>query len=90
MRKSPELTFEAFSYSYTHSKRVGNGDFIWTSFEISPFLPNCDRFHINAVISQKKIENIRIANIKNLIICLSRRFGTTDQWPDHALVIAFD
>lgn len=39
---------------------------------------------------QKKIENLRTANIKNLIICVSKRLGTTDQWPDHAQVIAFD
>lgn len=39
---------------------------------------------------QKKVENLRFANIKNLIICVSKRLGNTDLWPDHAQVIVFD
>ena len=38
----------------------------------------------------KKIENLRLANIQNLVICVSKRLGSTDSWPNHAKVIVFD
>ncbi|MBC7532059.1 MAG: DUF790 family protein [Oligoflexus sp.] len=39
---------------------------------------------------KKKIENLRLANIQHLIICVSKRLGSADKWPDHAQVIVFD
>lgn len=39
---------------------------------------------------RKKIDNLNAANIQNLIICVSKRLGNSDQWPSHARVVYFD
>lgn len=39
---------------------------------------------------QKKIENLRMANIENLIICVAKRLGNSDEWPNYSRLVFYD
>ena len=58
---------------------------------------NCEQFWLLEIVGywtnaylQKKIESLQQAKIKNLIICVSRKLGCSDQWPSNAQLIFFD
>ncbi|MDQ3231599.1 MAG: DUF790 family protein [Pseudobdellovibrionaceae bacterium] len=75
---------------------MADGRYIFPDFAIQ-HRTNVDKSWLLEIVGywthtylQKKIENLYRAKIDNLIICVSRKLGCSDEWPKDARLVFFD